>query len=94
MFGADGRAGSLNTETDNSEQRREKALSHPLRARILELLEENEASPRQLSEQLGAPLGVTAYHVRRLVDLGLIALTRQTKVRGSIEHHYAAVERR
>jgi DNA-binding transcriptional ArsR family regulator len=69
-----------------------KALSHPLRARILDVLREREASPRELAEELDAPLGVTAYHVRRLADLGLIALVRETHRRGSIEHHYLAAE--
>jgi len=56
------------------------------------VLREREASPRELAEELEAPLGVTAYHVRRLVDLGLVALVRETRRRGSIEHHYLAAE--
>ncbi len=56
------------------------------------MLREREASPRELAEELEAPLGVTAYHVRRLVDLGLVALVRETRRRGSIEHHYLAAE--
>ena len=64
--------------------------AHPLRARIFEVLREREASPRELADELDAPLGVTAYHVRRLADLGLIALVRETRRRGSIEHHYLA----
>jgi DNA-binding transcriptional ArsR family regulator len=90
----DGTAGSLNINTHNYDVRLEKALAPPLRARILDVLEEGEASPRELSVALGAPLGVTAYHVRRLADLGLIVLTRQAKRRGSIEHYYSALERR
>ena len=75
-----------------SDPRLRKALSHPLRARIFEVLREREASPRELADELKAPLGVTAYHVRRLADLGLIALVRETRRRGSIEHHYLAAE--
>jgi predicted transcriptional regulator len=56
------------------------------------VLREHEASPRELADELDAPLGVTAYHVRRLVDLGLISLVRETRRRGSIEHHYLAAE--
>ena len=37
-----------------------KALSHPLRVRILAMLQERTASPSQLSEWLGATLGTSA----------------------------------
>ena len=67
-----------------------RALSHPLRVRILAMLQERTASPSQLSEWLGATLGTTAYHVRSLHQLGLIELADETRVRGAIEHHYRA----
>jgi DNA-binding transcriptional ArsR family regulator len=67
-----------------------KALSHPLRVRILAILEERTASPVQLADQLGASLGVVSYHVRTLERLGLIKLVRTNPVRGAVEHHYRA----
>lgn len=67
-----------------------KAMSHPLRVRILAMLGERAASPRELSKMLGATLGTTAYHVRTLSDLGLLELVRETRVRGAVEHHYRA----
>jgi DNA-binding transcriptional ArsR family regulator len=70
-----------------------KALSHPLRVRILAMLGERTASPSQLSQWLGATLGTTAYHVRSLHQLGLIELADETRVRGAIEHHYRAGKR-
>ena len=70
-----------------------KALSHPLRVRILAILEERTASPVQISEQLGASLGVVSYHVRTLERLGLIKLVRTNPVRGAVEHHYRAQPR-
>ena len=70
-----------------------KALSHPLRVRILAILEERTASPGQLAELLEASLGVVAYHVRTLERLGLIKLVRTNQVRGAIEHHYRAQPR-
>ena len=68
-----------------------RALAHPLRARILGILQERTASPSELSDELGAPLGNVSYHVRVLSDLKLIKLTRKTPRRGAIEHHYEAV---
>jgi DNA-binding transcriptional ArsR family regulator len=67
-----------------------KALSHPLRVRILALLQERTASPRELAEWLDATLGTVSYHVRTLHDFGLIELVRTTQVRGAIAHHYRA----
>lgn len=70
-----------------------KALGHPMRVRILALLQERTASPRELAGWLDATLGTVAYHVRALHDLGLLELVRTTQVRGSIAHHYRARER-
>lgn len=66
-----------------------KALSHPTRVRILELLQVHElASPVELSQELEIPLGTISYHVRRLEQLGFIELATRTQRRGAIEHHY------
>src|SRR5829696_10062984 len=79
--------------TNIGDPRYVRALSHPLRVRILAMLQERTASPSQLSEWLGATLGTTAYHVRSLHQLGLIELADETRVRGAIEHHYRAGKR-
>ena len=71
-----------------SDPRYVKALSHPLRVRILALLQERTASPRELAEWLDATLGTVSYHVRTLHDFGLIELVRTSQVRGAIAHHY------
>jgi len=66
-----------------------KALSHPTRRRILELLQERDvASPVELAQELSIPLGTVSYHVRRLDQLGFIELASRTQRRGAIEHHY------
>jgi DNA-binding transcriptional ArsR family regulator len=76
--------------TDIDDPRYVKAMSHPLRVRILALLDERTASPVELAGWLGASLGTVAYHVRTLERLGLIELIRETRVRGAVEHHYRA----
>lgn len=68
-----------------------RALAHPVRARVLGILEERRASPRELADELGAPLGTVSYHVRTLAQLKLIKLVKKTPRRGAIEHHYEAV---
>jgi DNA-binding transcriptional ArsR family regulator len=75
------------------DQRYVKALSHPLRVRILGILEEQAASPVELSQVLDATLGTISYHVRQLNELGLLELVRETPRRGAIEHHYRAKPR-
>src|SRR4051812_50182977 len=75
------------------DQRYVKALSHPLRVRILGILEDRAASPVELSQVLDATLGTISYHVRQLNELGLLELVRETPRRGAIEHHYRAKPR-
>lgn len=65
-----------------------KALAHPLRLRILSVLEERTASPKEIAQEVDAPLTHVSYHVRQLAELGVIKLVRTTQVRGAIEHHY------
>jgi DNA-binding transcriptional ArsR family regulator len=67
-----------------------KAMSHPIRVRIMAILDERTATPNELSKLVGATLGTTAYHVRTLERLGLLKLVKETKVRGAIQHHYRA----
>jgi len=69
-----------------------KALSHPLRQRILERLSVggDEASPTQLARLLDAPVPNVAYHVRILLQLDCIELVRTRQVRGALEHYYRA----
>jgi DNA-binding transcriptional ArsR family regulator len=69
-----------------------KALSHPVRQRILERLSVGgEASPTQLARVLDEPLGNVAYHVRVLQRLGFVELVRTRQIRGALEHHYRAL---
>ena len=83
----------MKPHSDISDPRIIKALTHPLRIQILSALDERTASPSELADELGAPLGNVSYHVRQLAGLGLIKLVKRTPRRGAIEHHYKAVER-
>jgi DNA-binding transcriptional ArsR family regulator len=70
-----------------------KAISHPLRHRLLGLLDERIASPNELARELGLPLGRVSYHIRLLADLGAIELVGTEPRRGALEHFYRAVTR-
>lgn len=80
--------------SDINDPRLIKALAHPLRVRILSILETRDmASPNEMAEELGVSLGVMSYHVRRLHSLGFLELVKRTPRRGAIEHHYRAKAR-
>jgi DNA-binding transcriptional ArsR family regulator len=70
-----------------------KALSHPMRARILAILNERVASPNEIAAMIGERLPNVSYHVRALQELECIELVRTAQRRGAIEHYYRALER-
>jgi hypothetical protein len=72
------------------DQRLVRALSHPLRVQILELLTDRVASPNWLSEQLDASLSHVAYHTRALDKCGCLVLVKTAQKRGATEHFYKA----
>lgn len=70
-----------------------KALSHPMRARILAILNDRIASPNEIAEMIGERLPNVSYHVRALHTLECIELVRTAQRRGAIEHYYRAIVR-
>src|SRR5215218_9379854 len=68
-----------------------RAISHPLRHRLLSMLDGRVASPNELARELELPLGRVSYHIRLLNDLGAIELVRTEPRRGALEHFYKAV---
>lgn len=75
---------------DVSDPRWVRAVSHPLRMRLISLLEQRTASPKMLADQLDVSLGVVAYHVRTLCTLGAVELVETRQRRGALEHYYRA----
>jgi DNA-binding transcriptional ArsR family regulator len=72
------------------DQRLVRALGHPLRVKILEVVQLRNASPSELTELLSAPLGNVAYHVRVLEKCGCIEQVATARRRGAIEHYFRA----
>jgi len=70
-----------------------KALSHPMRARILMILNERVASPNEIADTIDERLPNVSYHVRALLELGTIELVDTAQRRGAIEHYYRAIVR-
>jgi DNA-binding transcriptional ArsR family regulator len=66
-----------------------KALAHPLRWELLEVMtERGESSPVELARLLDQPLATVSHHMRVLRDLGCVELTRTVQRRGALEHYY------
>ncbi len=72
------------------DQRLVRALGHPLRVKILEVVQVRKASPSELTELLSAPLGNVAYHVRVLEKCGCIEQVETARRRGAVEHYFRA----
>lgn len=70
-----------------------KALSHPMRYRILMILGEVEASPKELSEALEEDFQRVCEQVRLLRDGGFIELVAEDQRRGGTQHFYKATIR-
>ena len=67
-----------------------RAFAHPLRARALIILSRKVASPKQIADELGEPIGKVSYHIRDLRDNGMIELVRTDGKRGGVQHFYRA----
>lgn len=70
-----------------------KTLSHPLRYRILMVLGEVEASPKELAEILEHDFHRVCEQVRLLRDSGYIELVAEDQRRGGTQHFYKATIR-
>jgi DNA-binding transcriptional ArsR family regulator len=67
-------------------------LAHPLRARLWTAFSNSDYSPNELAKELDEPLGNVSYHVKVLLDAGVIELVATQPRRGAIEHYYRAVD--
>ena len=70
-----------------------RALAHPLRQRILMLLEREVQTPLDLARSMGEPLNKIGYHVHALREAGCIELVRTEHRRGAVAHFYRPTSR-
>jgi DNA-binding transcriptional ArsR family regulator len=70
-----------------------RALNHPLRMRILAVLNERAASPKELAEILGEELSNVSYHTRELFKLDCIEVAKREQVRGAMKTTYRGTTR-
>lgn len=65
-----------------------KALGHPLRSLILDLVLEKAMTVSELAERVRKPRGTVAHHVDVLVDVGMLQVTSTRRVRAIEERFY------
>ena len=70
-----------------------KAIGHPLRTTILQLLHERAASVTELAAALERPKSTVAHHVDVLVQAGLLRVVATRKVRAIEERSYGRTAR-
>lgn len=70
-----------------------KAIGHPLRTTILQLLHERAATVTELAAAVGRPKSTVAHHVDVLARNGLLQVVRTRKVRAIEERFYGRTAR-
>jgi len=70
-----------------------RALAHPLRLRIMELIAEAPRTTRQVAELLGQPATRLYHHVAALERAGLLRVKETRRVRGTVEKTYESIAR-
>jgi hypothetical protein len=84
-----GTKGRKSKEGLSLEERLGRAMSHPLRAKLLAMLNTTPASSSELEKLLDdEPLSNISYHVRELLDYKLIEPVRREQVRGATKTVY------
>jgi DNA-binding transcriptional ArsR family regulator len=70
-----------------------RAVAHPLRVTILDLLLERAATVTELATAVDRPKSTVAHHVNVLVDAGLLRVVRTRRVRAIDERYYGRTAR-
>ena len=70
-----------------------KAMAHPLRSTLLDLVLERAATVSELAAAVGRPKSTVAHHVGVLVDAGLFRVVRTRRVRAIDERFYGRTAR-
>jgi len=76
------------------DRRLTKALAHPTRVHILNILNDGPSSPSKIAKRLdNVSLNLTSHHIKVLRELGCVELVREVRHGGRIEHIYRATKR-
>jgi DNA-binding transcriptional ArsR family regulator len=76
-----------------ADQELSRALSHPVRVEILQVLEGRIASPTELSKEIDQRPAVVSYHAATLLRCGCLELVHSRGRQGTIENFFAVTPR-
>jgi predicted transcriptional regulator len=66
--------------------------SHKVKVRCLTRMAEKPTSAAEVGREMGLTASGIAYHIRTLVELGLIEQVEERPVRGTVEHFFRTVD--
>jgi DNA-binding transcriptional ArsR family regulator len=70
-----------------------KAVSEPVRSRILGIIQNQPATAKQIAGRLGATPGAIGHHLRVLEEAGLAQIVARRLVRGIVANYYTRTAR-
>lgn len=70
-----------------------KAVSDPLRGRIIQVLRTQPATAKQLADLLGATTGAMGHHLQVLEEAGLVQVIARRLIHGIVAKYYARTAR-
>jgi DNA-binding transcriptional ArsR family regulator len=70
-----------------------KAISEPVRSRILGIIQNQPATAKQIASRLGATPGAIGHHLRVLEEAGLAQIVARRLVRGIVANYYTRTAR-
>ncbi|GAB3151196.1 hypothetical protein GCM10027290_39890 [Micromonospora sonneratiae] len=65
-----------------------RALAHPVRLRILSLLTATEMTAAEVARELDLTHANASYHLRHLLDAGVIQIAGEERIRGGVAKRY------
>ena len=63
-------------------------LSNETSRKIIQLLTHKEMYTNQISKKLGIQMNITIFHLKKLVELGLLIVTHKQIVKKGVDHKY------
>ncbi len=70
-----------------------KALGHPLRQQIIQVLDQGSANLTELGERIGSNPATILHHVRLLVDAGFVRVKEEVKIGSIASKRYELVSK-
>src|SRR6059058_4135738 len=70
-----------------------KAISDPIRSRILGIIQNQPATAKQIADRLGATPGAIGHHLRVLEAAGLAQVVARRLIRGIVANYYTRTAR-